>query len=377
MRRIFLFSIVLLMSIIVAVLPASAQNSPPLVSNVHSEQRTGTTLVDITYDVDDADGDALTISVAVSDDGGSTFTVSANSFTGDIGGGIAPGSGKHIIWNAGADVPNIYGNFRIKVTADDGYVDGGDMPGMALIPAGEFSMGDHHDVGYSDEKPVHTVYLDAFYMDVYEVTNAQYAEFLNEYGNNSGTAGHELVSIDSSYCLIEKVGSTYSPKSGYEDHPVVEVSWYGAAAYAQFYGKRLPTEAQWEKAARGGLVGRKYPWGDEIDPGKANYDHDGSRGYTIAEMLKYLKAVGSYSPNGYGLYDMAGNVWEWCADWYESGYYGNSPERNPTGLGSGTYRVVRGGSWFNYPSLLRAANRYYNYPTYTYDNIGFRCVSQD
>jgi formylglycine-generating enzyme required for sulfatase activity len=245
--------------------------------------------------------------------------------------------------------------------------------GMALIPAGEFEMGSND--GEGDEKPVHTVYLDAFYMDKYEVTNAQYAKFLNDYGRNPDAAGHELLDINSEYCLIEKVGSTYRPKSGYENHPVIEVTWYGAAAYAQFYGKRLPTEAEWEKAARGGLVGKKYPWGDEAPEGKASFGGG-------------LKPVGSFAPNGYGLYDMAGNVWEWCADEYYSGYYSKSPRNNPKGPGIAitfknndftnvtTRRVLRGGSWLNNPDYLRCAFRGSFVPTYTVSDIGFRC-SQD
>jgi len=240
---------------------------------------------------------------------------------------------------------------------------------MVLIPAGEFSMGDHHNAGDSDEKPVHTVYLDAFYIDVYEVTNAQYARFLNEYGKNTDAAGHELLDIGDSDCLIEKVGNTYKPKAGYEDHPVIEVSWYGAAAYAKFHGKRLPTEAEWEKAARGGLVGKKYPWGDNISHDDANYSGTGGR-----DRWNGTSPVGSFAPNGYGLYDMAGNVWEWCADWYDSGYYARSAEENPKGPSSGTYRVLRGGSWYYDTNGLRCAYRYGLNAGATSRYGGFRCA---
>jgi formylglycine-generating enzyme required for sulfatase activity len=236
--------------------------------------------------------------------------------------------------------------------------------GMALIPAGEFEMGSSD--GESDERPVHTVYLDAFYMDKYEVTNAQYARFLNDYGRNADAAGHELLNIDSEYCLIEKVGSTYRPQSGYENHPVIEVSWYGAAAYAQFYGKRLPTEAEWEKAARGGLVGKKYPWGDEAPEGKASFGGD----WRVGRRKRTLKPVGSFAPNGYGLYNMAGNVLEWCADEYEKGYYSKSPKNNPKGPGVAvtfknndftivtSERALRGGGWDFNTSYLRCAYRH-------------------
>jgi formylglycine-generating enzyme required for sulfatase activity len=248
---------------------------------------------------------------------------------------------------------------------------GSDGAEMVLIPAGDFQMGDAFNEGSSGERPVHTVYLDAFYMDKYKVTNAQYAKFLNEYGKNTDDAGHELLDIADEDCLIEKVGNTYRPKAGYENHPVIEVTWYGAAAYAQFYGKRLPTEAEWEKAARGGLVGKKYPWGDEAPKGKA-----ASFG---------VHPVGSFAPNGYGLYDMAGNVWEWCADEYDSGYYSKSPKNNPKGPGVditfknndftnvNTRCVLRGGSWNSNPFNLRCACRFHAPADWSF-NFGFRCA---
>jgi len=256
---------------------------------------------------------------------------------------------------------------------------------MVLIEAGEFSMGDHHNVGDENEKPVHTVYLDAYYIDVYEVTNSQYAKFLNEYGKNQDSKGHELLDIDDNDCLIEKIGDTYKPKSGYENHPVIEVSWYGAAAYAQFYGKHLPTEAEWEKAARGGLVGKKYPWGDNISHDDANYGGTGGKD-------KWIKTspVGSFAPNGYGLYDIAGSVWEWCADEYDSNYYSKSPKDNPKSLGTvitfkdddftnvNTRRmcVLRGGCWDYNPGNLRCAIRAGFDACRTSLYSGFRC-SQD
>ena len=247
-----------------------------------------------------------------------------------------------------------------------------DLP-MVLIPAGEFQMGDAFGEGLDNDEPVHTVYVDSFYMDKYEVTNNRYAEFLNEYGANTDAAGNVLLDVDSRWCLIERLGYGYRPKSGYGDHPVVEVSWYGAAAYAQFYDKRLPTEAEWEKAARGGLPGKRFSWGDEIDPTKANYDHGGSRNWVVSDMLKYLKRVGSFPPNGYQLYDMAGNVWEWCSDWYDDHYYVDSPKQNPTGPVSGTYRVLRGESWLAAAYNLGVARRYGG-PADAGGSVGFRCA---
>lgn len=262
---------------------------------------------------------------------------------------------------------------------------------MVLIPAGEFSMGPNY------EMPAHTVYLDAYYIDKYEVTNAQYATFLNEYGKNEDAAGHKLLAIDGSDCLIEKVGGTYQPKSGYENHPVIQVSWYGAGAYAQFYGKRLPTEAQWEKAARGGLVGKEYPWGDSNPDGSNANFADKNTDYlwsdkTIDDGYERTAPVGSYVPNGYGLYDMAGNVWEWCADRYSSAYYSVSPKDNPLGPGPPIFFVnddftkvrqwcvLRGGSWYSPTFHLRCTDRFNSppwSPPFNVDGfgiVGFRCA---
>ena len=251
---------------------------------------------------------------------------------------------------------------------------------MVLIPAGDFEMGDHHNVGGHDEKPVHTVYIDAYYIDKYEVTNAQYAKFLNEYGKDTDAAGHYLLDIDDTWCLIEKAGNTYRSEAGYENHPVMDVTWYGAAAYAQFYGKRLPTEAEWEKAARGGLVGKKYPWGNDLTHDNANHAGAGGR-----DRWDGTSPAGSFPPNGYGLYDMAGNAWEWCADEYDSGYYSISPRDNPKGPGIAItfrnddfvnvniWRVRRGGSCLDDASYLRTASRFYA-PVISSSISGFRCA---
>jgi formylglycine-generating enzyme required for sulfatase activity len=250
---------------------------------------------------------------------------------------------------------------------------------MRLIPAGEFQMGSND--GDNDEKPVHTVYLDDYYIDETEVTNEQYCAFLNDYGKNADAAGHELLDIDSS--SINKVGNTYKPGFFFEKYPVTGVTWYGAAAYAQWAWARLPTEAEWEKAARGGLVGKKYPWGDDITHDNANYSGTGGK-----DKWDGTSPVGSFAPNGYGLFDMAGDVWEWCADEYDSSYYSESPKNNPKGPGvivtfKNNYftnvtsrRVLRGGSWYINPYFLRCADRYYYVPSNASSLVGFRC-SQD
>ena len=249
--------------------------------------------------------------------------------------------------------------------------------GMVLIPAGEFQMGSNDAEAGSDEQPVHTVYLDAFYMDKYEVTNAEYAAFLNAQGKHTD-GGIRWFDLNDSDAHIERVDGRYQSKTGYENHPAIEVSWYGAMAYAAWAGKRLPTEAEWEKAARGGLVGQKYAWGNSIDTSKANYHVD----------VKDTTPVGSYPPNGYDLYDMTGNVWEWCLDAYDSHVYTNAPRRNPI-VGAESIsdlinnfttikssRVLRGGSWFYSVPYLRVSYRDRDTPRITYTLFGFRCVKE-
>ncbi|MDE0325600.1 MAG: SUMF1/EgtB/PvdO family nonheme iron enzyme [Candidatus Poribacteria bacterium] len=250
-----------------------------------------------------------------------------------------------------------------------------DVGGMVLIPAGEFQMGSNN--GSSDERPVHTVYVDAFYIDKYEVTNAEYAAFLNARGKHTDR-DHIWFDIGDPDARIDLIGGAYLVEVGYENHPVVEVTWYGAMAYAKWTAKRLPTEAEWEKAARGGLVGKRYPWGNTIDDTKANYNRN----------VGDTTPVGSYPANGYGLYDMVGNVWEWCLDAYDRGFYANSPRQNPiAGANNITEvlnaftnnnlanvsRVLRGGSWFN-GAFVRVAYRNGINPRSADFSGGFRCA---
>jgi iron(II)-dependent oxidoreductase len=212
---------------------------------------------------------------------------------------------------------------------------------MSIIPAGEFKMGSEY--GNIDEKPVHTVYLAEFYMDIYPVTNAQYRQFIEATGTS-----------DPRYWNNENFNQS--------NQPVVGVTWYDAMAYAEWSGKRLPTEAEWEKAVRGGLVGKKYPWGNEKpDDKRANFN----------ENVGKTTPVGNYPANSYG-----GNVWEWCADWYDGNYYSRSPDRNPKGPDTGDYRVLRGGSWYDDVDNLRVAARVRYGLTLTDDDVGFRCVSE-
>ena len=246
--------------------------------------------------------------------------------------------------------------------------------GMTLIPAGEFQMGSDDIEGDEDEQPVHTAYVQAFYMDIYEVTNAQYKEFIDANPQWQKGRWWQMNRIKRRFhnrnYLKGWNGNNYPEGKG--DHPV-HVSWYAAMAYAQWAGKRLPTEAEWEKAARGGLVGKNYPWGDSIDANKANYD--GIVGDTTP--------VGTYPANGYGLYDMTGNAFEWCLDEYRSNFYVRSPHQNPlSGVNTvgwlidnftevKTARVVRDGCDGCNPLAVRVADRGARDPA---DSFGFRCV---
>lgn len=245
-------------------------------------------------------------------------------------------------------------------------------PDMIYVQGSTFLMGSND---YDSEKPIHKVYMKDFYIDKYEVTNEQFCKFLNEKGNQSED-GVEWLEIKSEYCKIVKQGNKYVPVSGYNNHPVIMVSWYGANAYANWAGKRLPTEAEWEYAARGGnkSKGYKYSGSDNVDAVAWYWDNSTASGNSNLHQGHGTMPVGKKQPNELGLYDMSGNVWEWCADWYGSDYYGKSPYENPTGPSSGTTRVLRGGSWYYSASGARCAHRYYIFPLYRIYGIGFRCV---
>ncbi len=248
---------------------------------------------------------------------------------------------------------------------------------MVFIPGGEFLMG-------SDENLIHSAYVDSFFMDRYPVTNAQFKMFVEAnpqwrrptdlyFWNIKWNSTKKKPEHDGDYLKHWHENNYPDDKA---NHPVTWVSWYAAMAYAEWLGKRLPTEAEWEKAARGGVSGQNYPWGNTIDSTMANYSN--TNGGTAE--------VGQYPANGYGLYDMAGNIWEWCLDVYDAGFYLNSPQHNPiSGANSvnsvtneftdeSVLRVLRGGSWLDAPHLLKTAFRYKNNPRRTLGRIGFRCV---
>jgi len=303
---------------------------------------------------------------------------------------------------------------------------GGDM---VFVPGGSFQMGDTFSEGSSSELPVHTVHLSPYYIDAYEATNQQYADALNwawtqgglitvtsgvvyKYGSGPSYLYCSTTSAPSGFphfgncSRITWNGSTFGVVAGKEDHPMALVSWYGSVAYCNWRsamegkplcynlstwtcnfgsGYRLPTEAEWEKAARGGTPGHRFPWSDQdtIQHARANYYSSSSVSYDTSPTrghhpdfldggYPYTSPVGYFAPSDYGVYDMAGNVWEWCNDWWSGTYYSSSPGSNPTGPVSGTYRVLRGGGCIFYAPYCRCAHRNGFTPGDGYYGYGFR-----
>jgi eukaryotic-like serine/threonine-protein kinase len=234
---------------------------------------------------------------------------------------------------------------------------------MVYVPAGDFKMGASEGIGASDEFPQRTVYLDGYWIDQTEVTNKMYAVFLNAKGNEYEGS---VTWLDELASNIRKNGDTWQPASGYSDYPVIYVSWFGAKAYCNWAGGRLPTEAEWEKAARG-TNGNIYPWGNS-DPSSVLLNYDKNIGAT-AKVGSYLDGA---SP--YGALDIAGNAMEWVNDFYGEKYYQTSPASNPQGPDSGGSHVARGGAWDNGAFNVRSVDRSSYAPSFRSNKVGFRCV---
>jgi len=329
---------------------------------------------------------------------------------------------------------SVYDSNDLIVMANQWLTGDVNIPGdMVYLPGGEFEMGDHFDPeGDDNELPVHPVLVDAFFMGSFEISNQQYCDYLNSALGSGliylssyrveGTGNGQVycdTSASSSFSQIDYSEGVFSvgTKGGRDmsDDPMVKVSWYGAAGYCNWRsgeenfescynlstwdcdftkkGYRLATEAEWEYGARGGEHSPYYrfPWGDTISHSQANYRANGNYAYdlsypdgyhpdwddeTIPYDFPFTSVVGSFAGNGYGLYDMAGNVFEWCNDRYDydENYYDISPYDNPTGPASGDFAVLRGGAWQSNARYGRAACRYNMSPDSRYDFIGFRVI---
>ena len=376
-------------SAIFLAMTSSLWAADPVVSNISAVQRAGTKLVDIIYDVT-ADTPTVQIYLEISNDGGQTFTVPAVTTSGALGAGIATGNGKVITWNAGVDWNGRPSSqLRFKVVADD-------LRGsLVYIPAGLFTMG--RTSGDTDTNaPAVNVTVSQFYMGKYEVTKAEWDQVLTWAVNNGytdlssggGKASNHPVNMISWFDMV-KWCNARSQKEGLMTCYTVNgaVMKTGTAAPEVNWtanGYRLPTEAEWEKAARGGVSGKRFPWGtDTISHSQANYTASTSYSYDSSGSVNnyhpiynngttpYTSPVGSFAANGYGLQDMAGNVWEWCWDWYGASTYVNGAT-DPRGAVSGSSRVIRGGSWYGFGSGCRTAVRHSGAPSSAYIGDGFR-----
>jgi formylglycine-generating enzyme required for sulfatase activity len=355
----------------------------PEIRNIHAQQRFGTRLADITFDLFDLDEEPLSIMLSASEDNGGSYTITPRTLRGDVGEGIHPGEHKRIIWDVGVDLQGVKNpNLIVRLIVSDSprlleeITSEKDGARMRLIPAGEFEMGDPFNEDTLPERPVHTVSLDDFYMDAFEVSNAQFKKFVD--ANPEWSKDFIPREYHDRDYLKDWDGNNYP--SGQANYPVTWVSWYATAAYAQWVEKRLPTEAEWEKAARGGLVDKRYPNGNTITRDEANYTGIGGR-----DQWHGASPVGSFPPNGYGLYDMAGNVWDWCMDEFIPLFYLISPRNNPLGgeifnfVGDDFTRIknprsLRGGSFEGHTRHMRLSLRVAARPTYTDVYVGFRCV---
>jgi len=377
----------------------------PWVSDVHAAQRAGTSLVDVRYDVT-AGAAHVSMSVAISTNAGVTYDLDVSHVSGDVGQNITPGSNRLITWDAGADWAGRFSTaVRFKVTADDS---GSGIDGFVLIPAGSFWMGNSMDPseGVADELPRHKVYLSAFYIHVTEVSKSQWDvvyewALLHGYGfDNAGLgigADHPIQAVN--WYDAVKWCNAWSEKEG------LVPCYYTTSAKTSVYrtgaldlsnesvnwsanGYRLPTEAEWEKAARGWMSGQRFPWGASISQGQANYFSDGACPYDVnptpgghplfaVDGYPNTSPVGYFAPNGCGLYDMAGNVWEWCWDNYSYYYYDTYPSSDPRGPTQGAGRALRGGSCSFGAFSARCAYRETQNPNQgagEYDRCGFRPV---
>ena len=367
----------------------------PTVSNVQASQIEGSPLVQITYDLNSTTGGSYTVSIEVSKDGGATYIAIAEA-TGAVGRGVTAGTGKTIQWNAAVDWPEqIRKAASVRITAVASY-------GFSLIPSGKFTMGNSFDKDVS-MLPLHEVSLPSFSMAQQLTTFAEWQAvcdwaILHGYTDlkavGKGKAANHPVQTVSWYdvvkwcnaksekeglipCYYADVAQKTVYRTGEIDVTNAQVKWAAT-------GYRLPTEAEWEYAARGGLAGKRFPWGDTISHTQANYYSSESYSYDVSSTrgenpayatgtLPYTNPVDAIAPNSYGVYDSAGNVWQWCWDW--SGNYSSGAQKEPHGPESGSYRIFRGGSWRSPAEYCRVAFRYGGLPSSKDYQVGLRIAS--
>lgn len=392
------------MSVVIGV----AQAADPVISNLTVQQRVGTKLVDIYYDVSDSDGDKVNVSVQVSTNAGLAYDFVVTALQGDLGRELDVGTNKHIVWDMSVDWDGKFStNLVARVRADDGA--GVQIPSdMVQIPAGSFQMGDTFGDGYANERPVHSVFVSAFHIDRYEVTLAKWSRvyvwatnhgytFANG-GQGKGTnypvhtvswydcvkwcnARSEMEGLVPCYYTGATLSNVYRTGT-----VVLQTEWVKWSAD----GYRLPTEAEWEKAVRGGTPGHRFSWvdADTISHARATYYAGTGYSFDLSSgagahptyndgVCPLVAPVGSFAPNPFGLYDMTGNIYEWCWDWRDAAWYSNSGATlsDTRGPAAGNYRITRGGSAHNqvYDATCSGRNPS-TPPASALCYQGFRCV---
>ncbi len=346
------------LTILIALLPFSLLNAAPVVSNLSAAQRADASkLVDIYYDV--ANPYTMNVTLQVSNDNGATWAFSCALVSGDVGANISPGTGKHIVWDVLTEHPDISGStYKFKVTADDG------MPpeNFAYVPPGTFLMGDTRGGGQTNELPVHSVTISALYVCKYEVTQGDWFTTMGSYPASGAGVGASYPVYNVSwfdaldYCNARSVAEGLTPV--YTTIGTIACNWNAN-------GYRLLTEAEWEYAARGATNDPDYLYSGSDDVNAVAW-------YSGNNTPNGTKPVGTKLPNGLGIYDMSGNVFEWTWDWYLSTYYSVSPSVNPTGPDTGTVRTWRGGHYSAGSIFSRISRRGGANPGFYAINIGFR-----
>jgi len=313
----------------------------------------------------------------VSRDGGASFNILPRLPQGDVGYGIKNGDDKKIWWEPLKEGIELVGDkfiFRLKLSVL------GSSPNVEFVQlkGSTFNLGDEFQDGYFDEKPLLSVKIDDFEISKFEITNTQFSSFLKSYGSDkvkNGEYEDEMMIYENDKGL-KYLQRTWNPSVGYENFPVVGVTWYGAMEFCKYFHYRLPTEAEWEYAAK--ELGKKIKYGNGSDianPREINFNYNKSNDSTLNNTLSTIsgtqQSVGAYPPNILGIFQMSGNVWEWCLDWYESAH---NPEKtvNPTGPWLGKYKVIRGGSFNNSAQAVRNTERSFLAPHRYAKDDGFR-----